>query len=265
MTPDYQSIVQAVIDMDVRIVQTAGNGPHKITFPDGRSMLSMLKAAGIIVIHKCMAVRHAISAEKAGVDCISLGAYEYGGHTGDDEVTHWVSQPTAARKLKVPFLVAGATSVGSQLAAALAMGASGVEIGTGFMCTQECPIKQSMKDRIAAPETDERSTILLLRSVKNTGRFYKNELTKEVVKIESEAPGDFGKLATLMTGKRNYSSFHESGDPDDSAWTCGMAAGMISTIPTCREFMETMVAEAVQVIQQQSQHLVKAPGLSSRL
>jgi nitronate monooxygenase len=258
MTPDYQSIVQCVIDADVKFVQTAGNGPAGVKFPDGRNMLGMLQDAGIIVIHKCMSIRHALSAERSGVDCISLGGFEYGGHTGDDDVTHWVHAPTAGRKLKVPFLVAGATTVGTQLAAALAMGADGVEIGTGFMATKECPIKQGMKDRIADPKTDERSTILVLRSVKNTGRFYKNMITQEVAKVEAATPGDFSSIAHLMTGKRNYSSFHESGDPDDSAWTMGMGAGMITGIPTCREFMDTMVAEAETVIRNRLQSLVVA-------
>merc|ERR1719201_2600594 len=119
----------------------------------------------MIVIHKCMSVRHAVAAEQGGVDCISLGAYEYGGHIGNDEVTHWVSQPTATQKLKVPFLVAGATSHGSQLAAALAMGASGVEVGTAFMATKECTIKQEMKEELI--RADEHSTILILRKVGN--------------------------------------------------------------------------------------------------
>lgn len=93
-----------------------------------------------------MSVRHALTAERIGVDAISLGGFEYGGHCGEDDVTHWVHAPTAARKLRVPFLIAGATSVGTQLAAALTMGASGVELGTAFMATQECPIKQVQSD-----------------------------------------------------------------------------------------------------------------------
>ena len=253
-----QEIVQAAIDEGVTIIQTAGRSPGGITLADGRTLMQMMKDAGILVIHKCMSVRHALTAERIGVDCISLGGFEYGGHTGDDDVTHWVHAPTAARKLNVPFLIAGATSVGDQLAAALAMGASGVEIGTGFMATQECTIKQSMKDRIASPETDERSTVMILRSVKNTGRFYRNALTTEVSKIEGETPGDFSKIAHLMTGKRNFSSFHETGDPDDSAWTMGMAAGMITSVPTCQEFIDTMVQRAEEVITRQ-QSFVVAP------
>merc|ERR1712216_709623 len=134
----------------------------------------------------------------------------------------WVSQPLAGLKLKVPFLVAGATAHGSQLAAALAMGASGVELGTPFMATKESPIKHGMKDAIV--RADEHSTILLLRTVHNVGRFYKNELTKEVAKIETKHPGDFKPIAHLMSGKRNYASLHETGDPDGGAWTMGVSA-----------------------------------------
>merc|ERR1711990_770897 len=121
---------------------------------NGRTLLEMLQSAGCIVIHKCMSVKHALAAERGGVDCISLGAYEYGGHIGNSDTTHWISQPKAAQHLKIPFLVAGATAHGSQLAAALSMGAAGVEIGTAFMATKECPIKQGIKDCITSPKTD---------------------------------------------------------------------------------------------------------------
>jgi len=164
----------------------------------------------------------------------------------------------------VPFLIAGATSVGQQLAAALSMGAAGVEIGTGFMATTECPVPQRIKDTIISPKTDERSTIVVLRSLKNTGRFYKNELTKEVLKIEHETlaqkgKGDFGKISHLMTGQRNMKILRETGDPDDGAWTCGMAAGMITTVPSCQEFIDTMVDDAVQTIRNQ-QHFIVGPS-----
>jgi NAD(P)H-dependent flavin oxidoreductase YrpB (nitropropane dioxygenase family) len=97
--------VQGAIDAGVTIIQTAGRSPDSIPLPDGRNLMQMLKDAGMIVIHKCMSIRHALTAERIGVDCISLGGFEYGGHMGNDDVTHWVLQPTAARKLQVPFLV----------------------------------------------------------------------------------------------------------------------------------------------------------------
>jgi len=261
LTPDYHLLAQSAIDEGVKIVQTAGNAPNKIKMKDGRSLLQMFKDAGIVVIHKCMSVKHAIAAEKGGVDCISLGAVEYGGHIGNDDVTHWVSQPLAGLKLTVPFLVAGATAHGSQLAAALAMGASGVEIGTAFMATKEATIKQGIKDAIV--QADEHSTILLLRKVGNVGRFYKNKLTKEVAEIESkmEKP-DFTPLAHLMTGKRNYAALHENGDPEHGAWTCGMAGGFITDIPTCKEFLERLTGTAEKIIMER---LTQAVVPASRL
>lgn len=259
VTPDYHFIVQAAIDEGVRIVQTAGNSPDKIKMKDGRSLLRVFKDAGIVVIHKCMSVRHAVAAERSGVDCISLGAYEYGGHIGNDEVTHWVSQPTAGLRLRVPFLVAGATYHGSQLAAALAMGASGVELGTAFMATRECPIQQGIKDAIL--RADEHSTILILRKVGNVGRFYKNDLTKKVREMEEGmVKPDFKPLAEYMTGKRTYASLHKNGDPDDSAWTMGMAAGFITEIPSCREFLEALVSTAETVIRERLAGALVAPA-----
>eukprot|EP00929_Paragymnodinium_shiwhaense_P111628 TRINITY_DN79972_c0_g1_i1.p1 TRINITY_DN79972_c0_g1~~TRINITY_DN79972_c0_g1_i1.p1 ORF type:complete len:337 (+),score=73.05 TRINITY_DN79972_c0_g1_i1:87-1097(+) len=245
-SPNYDVIVQAVIDEGVKIVQTAGNSPERMKLPNGKSLLQMLKEANIIVIHKCMSVKHALAAERAGVDCISLGAYEYGGHIGNDDVTHWVNQPLAAQKLKVPFLVAGATAHGSQLAAALAMGASGVEIGTAFMATQECPIKPGIKDAIV--KADEHSTMLVLKKVHNVGRFYKNDVTKKVAELEEKHPGDFTPLVEYMNGRRTYKSLRETGDAEDSAWTCGVAGGFITKVPTCEEFVSELVATAESTI-----------------
>jgi len=196
MTPNYEEIVKVAIEEDIRIVQTAGRGPDSIKFPNGESLLSMFKKAGMIVIHKCMSVRHALSAEKSGVDCISLGGFEYGGHVGEDDVTHWVHAPTAARKLKVPFLVAGATTVGSQLAAALTMGACGVEIGTGFMATQECPVPKGIKDCITSPDTDERSTILVLAPCATRAASTRTQSPKRCAKSRRSTPGTSRRLPT---------------------------------------------------------------------
>lgn len=259
VTPDYHTIIQAAIDEGIKIVQTAGNSPDKIKVgKNGESVLQMLKGAGIIVIHKCMSVKHALAAERGGVDCISLGAYEYGGHIGNDDITHWVSQPLAGLKLKVPFLVAGATGHGSQLAAALAFGASGVELGTAFMATQECTVKQGIKDAIV--QANEHSTTLLLRNVHNVGRFYKNALAKEVTKIETEHPGDFSKIAHLMTGRRNFEALHENGDPEHGAWTCGVSAGFINDIPTCKDLIEGLVGTAEKIILERLQQAVVKPS-----
>jgi len=251
--------VQVAIDEGVKIVQTAGNSPNRIKVgKHGESLLDILRGAGIIVIHKCMSVRHALAAEKAGVDCISLGAYEYGGHIGNDDITHWVSQPLAGLKLHVPYLVAGATGHGSQLVAALAMGASGVELGTPFVATPECTVKQGIKDAIV--QANEHSTTLLLRTVHNVGRFYKSELAKEVTKIEIKTPGDFGAIAHLMTGKRSYASLQETGDPEGGVWTCGVSAAFINDIPTCKEYIERLVSTAEKIILERLQQAVVTPS-----
>merc|ERR1711924_86779 len=121
-------------------------------------------------------------------------------------------------------------------------------IGTGFMATQESSIKQGIKYCITSPKTDDTSTILLLRKVHNVGRFYKNPLTKKVAELEEEHPGDFTPLGPYMTGKRTFKSLHETGDADDSAWTCGVATSFITSVPTCKVFIETLVGTAEDVI-----------------
>ena len=174
---------------------------------------------------------------------------------GNDDVTHWVLQPTAARQLQVPFLVAGATTVGSQLASALAMGACGVEVGTAFMATKESPMHQNVKERIASPLVDERSSIVLLRSMNNTGRFYRNDVTEQVAAREEETPGDFSAISDLMAGDRNRESWRE-GNPDNSAWTMGMSAGMITDVVSCQEFIDQLIADAEDIITKQLQTFV---------
>merc|ERR1712039_687526 len=112
--------------------------------------------------------------------------------------------------------------------------------------TKECTVKQGIKDAIV--QANEHSTTLLLRTVHNVGRFYKNALAKEVTKIEKEKPGDFSAIAHLMTGKRNFASLQETGDPEGGAWTCGVSAAFIHDVPSCKDFIEKLVGTAEKII-----------------
>jgi NAD(P)H-dependent flavin oxidoreductase YrpB (nitropropane dioxygenase family) len=202
--PDYGAYAQAVIDEGVRIVETAGNSPGPV--------IAQLKKADVTILHKCTSIRHAHSAVKLGVDFLSIDGFECAGHVGESDITNFILLSRARQALKVPFIASGGFADGQGLAAALCLGACGVNMGTRFMCTIEAPIHSKVKDAIvAAQETD---TTLLLRRWRNTTRLYKNSVATEALKIERESPtGKFEEVAHLMSGKRGKEVFVQ-GDPE---------------------------------------------------
>jgi NADH:quinone reductase (non-electrogenic) len=202
--PDYPAYAQAIIDEGIKVVETAGNSPGPI--------IKQLKKAGIIILHKCTTIRHAQSAVKLGVDFLSIDGFECAGHVGESDITNFILLSRARQTLKVPFIASGGFADGWGLAAALCLGASGINMGTRFMCTQEAPIHLKIKEEIVkAQETD---TTLLLRRWKNTSRLYKNKVTEEALKIERESPtGKFEEVAPLVSGKRGKEVF-TTGDPE---------------------------------------------------
>lgn len=202
--PDYGAYAQIVIEEGVKIVETAGNSPGPV--------IKQLKAAGTIILHKCTTIRHAQSAVKLGVDFLSIDGFECAGHVGETDITNFILLSKARQTLKVPFIASGGFADGQGLAAALSLGAEGINMGTRFMCTVEAPIHIKIKEEIVkAEETD---TQLVLRRWRNTSRLYKNRITAEVTKIEQESKtGKFEEVAPLMSGKRGREVF-TTGDPD---------------------------------------------------
>jgi len=202
--PDYAAYARVAIEEGVRIVETAGNSPGPV--------IRQLKDAGITVLHKCTTIRHALSAVKLGVDFLSIDGFECAGHVGESDITNFILLGRARQTLKVPFIASGGFADGQGLAAALCLGACGVNMGTRFMCTVEAPVHQRIKEQIVGAE--ETDTALLLRRWRNTTRLYKNKVTEEALKIERESPtGKFEEIAPLVSGKRGKMVFVD-GDPD---------------------------------------------------
>ncbi|KAJ3112485.1 hypothetical protein HDU96_004502 [Phlyctochytrium bullatum] len=235
--PPYADYVTAIIESGIKVVETAGNnpGPHVKRF----------KEAGIIVIHKCTAIRHALSAQKIGVDFLSIDGFECAGHPGEDDVPNFVLLAKAAKKLSIPFIASGGIGDGRGLAAALALGAEGVNMGTRFMCTVESPIHHNIKQKIV--ESDERNTALMFRTLHNTARVYKNKVSSEVVKIEKRGNAKFEDVKDLVSGQRGRQVFVD-GDSDFGVWTAGLVMGLIDDIPTCQVLCARMVSEAEEII-----------------
>ncbi|CAK9021419.1 unnamed protein product [Durusdinium trenchii] len=202
--------------------------------------------AGVKVLHKSATMRHALKAQEAGVDIIEIVGYEgsiAGGQPGD-EVGAWVLLAKATSTLRVPVVAAGASGTGRQLAAALAMGAQGVTMATRFLCTVEAPIDMKIKECMARPEVDERQTTIVLGTLSNATRVFKNGVAEEIRRIERQGDVDFSQVMPLASGGRTKKMWQETGDTQDAMWSCSQSLGVISDIPTCKELLRRMVAEA---------------------
>ncbi|WP_330184234.1 nitronate monooxygenase family protein [Nocardia sp. NBC_01503] len=234
--PPYQEYMQAIIDSGVKIVETAGSNPEPF--------LPYYKAAGIKVLHKCTSVRHALKAQKIGVDGVSIDGFECAGHPGEDDVPGLILIPAATKALDIPVIASGGIADARGLVAALALGADGVNMGTRFMCTQESAIHQSVKEQIVA--NTERATQLIFRTMHNTARVADNEISRKVVEIE-KAGGKFEDVRDLVAGARGRRVFEE-GDLDAGIWSAGQVQGLIDDIPTCADLVSRMVSEAEELI-----------------
>ena len=235
--PDYKGYTQVLIDSGLKIVETAGS-------PAVRELWEMMRPHGIRILHKCTAVRHAVSAEKAGVDIVSIDGFECAGHPGEDDVPGLILIPAAADKVKIPLLASGGFGDGRGLAAALALGADGVNMGTRFTATVEAPIHQSFKDAMVA--ADERGTDLIFRTFRNTARVARNEISQFVLAMEREGQ-PFEAVADLVKGVRGREGL-ASGDTNHGVWSAGMVQGLIHDIPTCEVLLTRMVADAEAII-----------------
>ncbi|MFJ9364402.1 NAD(P)H-dependent flavin oxidoreductase [Nocardia sp. NPDC101769] len=236
--PPYQEYVQAIIESGVKIVETAGSNPEPF--------LPYYKEAGIKVLHKCTSVRHALKAQKIGVDGVSIDGFECAGHPGEDDVPGLILIPAATRALDIPVIASGGIADARGLVAALALGADGVNMGTRFMCTQESAIHQTVKEQIVS--NSERATQLIFRTMHNTARVADNEISRKVVEIE-KAGGKFEDVRDLVAGARGRRVFEE-GDLDAGIWSAGQVQGLIDDIPTCGELVSRMVTEAEALVQQ---------------
>ncbi len=239
--PPYEEYVQAALESGIKVIETAGRSPE--------AFMPAFKEAGAKVIHKCTSVRHSIKAEKIGCDAVSVDGFECAGHPGEDDITNLVLLPLAASRLSIPMVASGGIGTGAQMAAAFALGAEAINMGSRFVATQEAPVHENMKQ--AMVEGDERQTTLMFRSLRNTARVFKNSISEEVVRLESE-PGDthFGNLQPLVSGKRGKERCIENGDIDDGVWTVGQVMGLIDDIPTCEELITRLVSECDEIITQ---------------
>lgn len=236
--PDYPAIVKAIIDGGVKAVETAGRNPAQV--------LPYLKDAGIKVIHKCTSVRHSLKAQDIGCDAVSVDGFECGGHPGEDDVPNMILLPRAADELDIPFVSSGGQADGRSLVASLAMGAEGMNMGTRFIATKEAPVHENVKKAIVA--ASELDTRLVMRPLRNTERVLTNEAVERLLEKEKALGADlkFEDIVEEVAGV--YPRIMMDGDMDAGAWSCGMVAGLIHDIPTCKELIDRIMSEADQII-----------------
>jgi len=186
-----------------------------------------------------------------------MDGYECAGHPGMDDVGGFVLFAVAARQLGVPWIASGGVGTGIQLAAALALGAEGVNMGTRFMATVEAPIHINIKQGLV--DSDHTQTTTILRTLKNTERVYKNEMALQAQRAEAEAPGDFQVVRKYISGSKYAISFKETGDMTDSVWSAGQVMGLIDDIPTCQALVDRIVGEAISTIESRLNAMI-VPG-----
>lgn len=250
--PDYEAYARVIIEEGVKIVETAGNNPGKI--------IKMLKDAKIVVVHKCVTVRHALSAQKLGVDAISIDGVEAAGHIGDDAIGGLVLIPVAVKALSIPVVASGGMGSGQQLAAALALGAEGINMGTRFVATKEAVVHQKIKESMV--QANERSSALIFTTLHNTARVFKNSVADEVVSIEKKGNAKFEDVRDLVSGNRGK-KVYELGDPNYGIWSAGQSLGVIEDVPTCKELLDRIEQEAEETFKLGVSKIV--PASSARL
>uniref|UniRef100_A0A0K3C8U8 BY PROTMAP: gi/814543992/emb/CEQ38886.1/ SPOSA6832_00365 [Sporidiobolus salmonicolor] n=1 Tax=Rhodotorula toruloides TaxID=5286 RepID=A0A0K3C8U8_RHOTO len=237
--PPYEQYAKVIIEEGIKVAETAG-GPAAIP------IIKMYKEAGIFVIHKCTSIRHAQAAEKVGVDMLSIDGFECAGHPGEDDVGGLLLLALAARKLKTPYIASGGIGDGRGLAAAIALGAAGVNCGTVFMATKESYVHDNIKQ--AMVQADERSTTHIFRTLRNTARVFKNKVAEEVVAKERRPGGvEFPEIAPLVSGARGK-KVYDNGDPDAGVWSASGVMGLIDDVPSCEELLKRMERDAEKVL-----------------
>ncbi|MBZ2190086.1 nitronate monooxygenase family protein [Alcanivorax sp. JB21] len=237
----YEEYARVICESGVKVVETAGRNPEPF--------MPYFKDYDVKVVHKCTSVRHALKAEKVGVSAVSVDGFECAGHPGEDDIPNLVLLPAAAAKLKIPMLASGGIGNGAQMAACLALGADGINMGTRFMATLEAPIHDKIKQAVVA--ASELDTALIFRPLKNTARVYKNKVAVSVNEIEREqgAGMEFELIRDMVAGAKGKIALTD-GDVDYGIWTAGMVQGLINSIPSCEDLVQEIIRDCEAVIRE---------------
>ncbi len=235
--PDFPAYVGVCIDEGVKFIETAGRSPEEF--------MPTLNDAGIKVIHKCTSIRHALKAQKIGCAAVSIDGFECAGHPGEDDVTSLILIPLAKDALDIPVVASGGFGDGRGLVAALALGADGMNMGTRFVATKECPIHDNVKQALV--NASERDTRLLMRSLRNTARFLVNDNAEKVLEIEARGNTKIEDIKEYMSGLKGQ-DMRDKGDMNSGVFSAGQIVGMIRSVPSVQELFDEIVGEARELL-----------------
>jgi nitronate monooxygenase len=228
--------IEVLLEEGVRIVETSGRSPESIMKP--------LKDGGCIVIHKVPGVKYAKTAERVGVDAVSVVGFETGGHPGMEDVGAIVLIPRTVQAVNIPVLAGGGIATGQGIAAALALGAEGVVMGTRFMAVQESVVHENVKRWMI--EADETQTTIIQKTIKSPSRVALNEVSRKVMELEREDKG-LEELLPYITGQRSKAVYFD-GDVDGGVWSCGQSVALVEDVPTAKELVQRLFREAEEAV-----------------
>lgn len=240
VVPDYAGYIRVCAEEGVKVMETAGRPPKD-------DMVRAIKDAGMVLIHKCTTVKHALKAQSLGADMVVADGFECAGHPGENDLGTMVLTPRCVEALDIPVICAGGVSTGRQMAAALMLGAEGVYMGTRFLLSEECPVLPAVKNYLVE-HANEMETILLLRSFQNSTRMYKSEVAKRVFAKE-QAGCEFKDVAEDMAGKTACKMFFENADVENcGVICCGQTSGLIHDVLPVQTIIVQMMHECEATI-----------------
>jgi NAD(P)H-dependent flavin oxidoreductase YrpB (nitropropane dioxygenase family) len=229
---NYEEYIDAAIEEGVNIIETAGRNP--------RQYMKQLKDGGVKVMHKVASVKAVKTAERIGVDAVTIVGFEEGGNPGMDDVTSLVLTPIAVDAVKIPVIAGGGIGDARGFVTALALGAEGVLMGTRFMITKECPLHPQIKQWLL--QATEKDTLMIMRSINNPERVAKTNFARSVLEME-ERGTSLEELLPMISGLRQKRAL-DKGDVDEAMIPCGQAVGLIHDIPSVKELISGIISGA---------------------
>ena len=233
---NYEEYFAAALDEGVRILETSGRSPEPY--------MKMVKDAGAIIMHKVGGVRHAKSAERVGVDAVSVVSFEAAGHPLPDDVASSVLIPACVDAVKIPVIAAGGIADARGFVSALSLGAEGVLMGTRFTISKECSLNDKAKEWLL--QLGEADTMLIHKAINNTERVVKTEFAQKILEMEEKGT-PLEEILPLISGE-NVRNAYNTGDISDALFTAGQVVGLVHDIPSVKEIIDGVISEASTIV-----------------
>jgi len=234
--PDSEEMIDAAIKAGAKVIVTSSGNPKKFT--------KMIQEQNCRVMHVVANVKFAKKSQEAGVDAIAAEGYEAGGHNGRDEITTMALIPQIVEAVNIPVVAAGGIADGKGFAAALSLGAKGVQMGTRFLASPESAAHDNFKDALL--KIDDNGTCITGRTTIGPTRAIKNKLTDMIVKVEADGATSEEPFDMIGEGRSVMACIE--GDCEQGSMYCGQIGGKIRELKSAKQIIEDIIAEAQIVI-----------------